>query len=138
MTNKYDLTYIKIAETIAENSRDTRLKVGAVITSQDRNHVIAVAYNGGARGATNTNQDENGVTKDEVIHAEMNAIIQAARSTNSCVGGVMYLTHSPCQRCAAAVLQAGIIAVRFKEPYRDQTGVEYLKKYGVSVEQVRI
>lgn len=73
-------------------------------------------------------------TKPEVIHAEMNAIAKLAKSNNSGLDANLFVTHSPCIDCAKLIYQAGIRNVFYREHYRDNSGIEFLKKSGVKVE----
>ena len=130
--SSFDTTFLKVAEVIGERSKSTRLKVGAVLTKDNR--IIATGYNGLVSGVKpDVLEDENGVTKKEVIHAELNCIISCARNGVSCEGATLYITHSPCESCAALIAQSGIKKVVFKEYYRDLSGIEKLKSYGVEV-----
>jgi dCMP deaminase len=130
--SSFDTTFLKVAEVIAERSKSTRLKVGAVLVKDKR--IISTGYNGLVSGVEpDVLEDENGVTKKEVIHAELNCIISCARNGISCEGATLYLTHSPCESCAALIAQSGIKKVIFKEYYRDLSGIEKLKSYGVKV-----
>lgn len=130
--SSFDTTFLKVAEVIAERSKSTRLKVGAVLVKDKR--IISTGYNGLVSGVEpDVLEDENGVTKKEVIHAELNCIISCARNGVSCEGATLYLTHSPCESCAALIAQSGIKKVIFKEYYRDLSGIEKLKSYGVEV-----
>lgn len=74
-------------------------------------------------------------TKPEVIHAESNAISKLAKSSNSGIGADIFITHAPCMDCAKLIYQSGIRRVFYSENYRDSSGVEFLKKSGVEVEQ---
>lgn len=121
--------YLKIAENIAGFSRAIRKKVGAVIVSPE-GKIIGTGYNGTPAGTDNS-CEHDGVTKPEVIHAELNAIFNA--TTQNLAGSTLYLTYSPCVPCASAIVQKKFKEVIFVEPYRCLTGVEYCKKYGVEV-----
>jgi len=130
--SSFDTTFLKVAEVIAERSKSTRLKVGAVLVKDKR--IISTGYNGLVSGVEpDVLEDENGVTKKEVIHAELNCIISCARNGISCEGATLYLTHSPCEACAALIAQSGIKKVIFKEYYRDLSGIDKLKFYGVKI-----
>ena len=72
-------------------------------------------------------------TKPEVLHAESNAIAKLARSTNSGLGADLFVTHSPCLDCAKLIYQSGISRVWFGSHYRDDSGIDFLKKSGVEV-----
>ena len=128
-----------VAKRFAQLSSAKRLQVGAIIVKDDR--IISIGYNGMPAGWTNECEtifyDENGTevlkTKDEVIHAEANAIAKLAKSSESGDGATMFLTHAPCIHCAKQIYTAGIKKVYFGEPYRDESGVAFLMKCGVSV-----
>ena len=75
-------------------------------------------------------------TKSEVLHAESNAIAKLAKSNNSGLGADIFITHAPCMECAKLIYQSGIRRVYFNQNYRDDAGVEFLKKSGITVEQV--
>ena len=75
----------------------------------------------------------NLVTKPEVIHAEINAIAKLAKSTESGDGAVMFITHAPCLDCAKLIFQSGITKVWYKTEYRDDSGVKFLLKSGITV-----
>jgi dCMP deaminase len=75
-------------------------------------------------------------TKPEVLHAESNAIAKLAKSTNSGMGATMFVTHAPCMECAKLIYQSGIGHVLYRSAYRDTSGVAFLEKSGVKVEQV--
>lgn len=121
-----DHMYMDFAVRVSQNSRATRKKVGCVIVKDD--NVIAYGWNGTAKGEDNCCEDENGVTKEGVIHAEHNAIIKLARSGNSSEDSTVYLTMQPCEKCAAMLIQAGVKRVVYFEAYRLNTGVDMLKK----------
>jgi dCMP deaminase len=76
------------------------------------------------------------VTKDEVLHAESNAIAKLAKSNDSGLGSNLFVTHSPCIHCAKLILQSGISHVYYGENYRDDAGITFLKKSGITVEQI--
>ena len=110
--SKFDIAHMKAAEVYAQLSRDPHTKVGCVLVKD--NYVIATGYNGTPRGHDNATKDMNGKTLPTVIHAEMNAISQAARSTVSTIGAVAYTTMHPCFTCAIHLYQAGITKVYYK------------------------
>jgi len=136
-----DETYMGTAMLHARLSKAIRAQVGAVlVTSQG---VTLTGYNGTPAGlrneCENVKWDSNGdtylVTKPEVIHAELNCILKAAREGVSCIGATMYVTLSPCVPCAAMMIQAGITRLVYKDTYRDQGGTDLLQLAGVVVEQ---
>ena len=107
--NKFDDKYLKMAEIWAQNSYCKRRQVGALIV-KDR-MIISDGYNGTPSGFENICEDENGVTKPYVLHAEANAISKVAKSGNSSEGSTLYVTASPCIECAKLIIQAGITRV---------------------------
>ena len=118
----------------AENSYCERRKVGAIIVKNSM--IISDGFNGTPSGFENVCEDESGITKPYVLHAEANAITKVARSNNSSAGATLYITASPCLECAKLIIQAGIERVVFHELYRITDGVELLKRAGVRCEQI--
>lgn len=76
-------------------------------------------------------------TKPEVLHAESNAIAKLAKSHNSGLGATMFITHAPCLDCAKLIYQSGIGSVLYRNSYRDTSGITFLEKSGVKVEQLK-
>lgn len=149
MKEKFKQAYMKTAETFAELSHARRLHVGAIIVKDDR--IISIGYNGMPAGWDNNCEDtvvenyagfEGAIhsvklkTKPEVLHAETNAIAKLARSTESGLNATMFITHSPCLDCAKLIYQSGINAVYYGNDYRDETGIQFLKKSGITVEKI--
>lgn len=132
-----DKTYMNFAIELAKNSKAIRAKVGAVLVTSDE--VVLTGYNGTPRGADNTAEFKNEqgelVTKPDVLHAELNCILKAARQGVSCKGATVYVTLSPCVHCAAMLVQVGIKRLVYGCVYRDNTGIKYLTKHGVCVER---
>ena len=131
---KFDKAYLEMAAVWARNSYCKRRQVGALIV-KDR-MIISDGYNGTPSGFENVCEDENGVTKPYVLHAEANAITKVAKSGNSSEGATLYVTASPCVECAKLIIQAGIRRVVYKDSYRLNDGIESLQKSGIEVEQV--
>ena len=131
---KYDLAYLAMAKRWGELSHCTRKKVGALIV-KDR-MIISDGYNGTPTGFENPCEDEENYTKWYVLHAEANAILKVASSTQSCKGATLYLTLSPCRECSKLVYQAGIKRLVYDKAYKDTTGLEFLQKAGVEVVQL--
>lgn len=138
---------MKVAETYAELSSATRLKVGCVIVKNDT--IIGIGYNGMPSGWDNVCEEVDTPsmpylqgdgsilrTKKEVIHAEINAISKVARSTNSSDGAYMFITHAPCIECAKSLFQSGIKKVFYRNTYRSDDGLKFLEKCGVEIEKV--
>ena len=129
--NKFDIAYLKMATEWAKLSYCKRKKVGAIIV-KDRT-IISDGYNGTPSGFDNCCEDENGDTHWYVLHAEANAILKLASSTQSAKGATLYITMSPCKECSKLIHQSGIIRVVYKEAYRDTSGLEFLQKAGVEI-----
>lgn len=118
----------------ARNSYCRRRQVGALLV-KDR-MIISDGYNGTPSGFENVCEDENGVTKPYVLHAEANAITKVAKSGNSSEGATLYVTASPCLECSKLIIQAGIKRVVYKDSYRLADGIELLERAGIITEQV--
>ena len=129
-----DKRYIRMAQIWAENSYCNRRKVGALIVKDKM--IISDGYNGTPAGFENICEDENGLTKPYVLHAEANAITKIACSNNSSKGATMYVTTSPCIECAKLIIQAGIKRVVYSEKYRLEDGLELLRKANIEVEYI--
>jgi dCMP deaminase len=164
MKEKFKQAYMKTAETFAELSHARRLHVGAIVVKDDR--IISIGYNGMPAGWDNDCEykdymsrdaggwlnpdeieerwqylEEDGTrytlkTKPEVLHAETNAISKLAKSTESGDGAAIFITHSPCLDCAKLIYQSGINSVFYRNHYRSEDGIEFLKKSGVTVEKL--
>ena len=128
---RYDKAYLRMAQTWAELSHCERKKVGALIVRDGR--IISDGYNGTPAGFPNCCEDQQGNTEWYVLHAEANAILKVARSTNDCSGATLFITLSPCKDCSKLVLQAGIKRVVYMMEYKDTTGVDFLRSAGVEV-----
>ncbi|MCW2120442.1 deoxycytidylate deaminase [Flavobacterium sp. 7A] len=133
--NKYDKAYLRIATEWGQLSYCKRKKVGAIIV-KDR-MIISDGYNGTPSGFENCCEDEEGVTRWDVLHAEANAILKVARSTQSCEGATLYITLSPCKECSKLIHQSGIKRVVYNNGYRDESGIDFLKKAGVVVDHIK-
>src|SRR5690554_7757026 len=131
--NKYDKAYLCIAKEWGQLSYCKRRKVGA-ISVKDR-MIISDGYNGTPSGFENCCEDNEGITKWYVLHAEANAILKVAKSTQSCKDATLYITMSPCKECSKLIHQAGIVRVVYIYNYRDNSGIEFLEKAGVEVVQ---
>jgi dCMP deaminase len=115
--NKWHYYYMNVAKISADLSKSKRLKVGAVIVKN--NAIISTGYNGLPSGyEPDVLEDDNDVTKPEVIHAELNALLHCSKQGISCQDATLYVTHSPCRHCAALIAQAGIKEVYYLEEYR--------------------
>lgn len=124
-----DRRYLRMAAIWAENSYCQRRKVGAIIVKDSM--IISDGFNGTPSGFENVCEDEDGVTKPYVLHAEANAITKVARSNNSSDGATLYITASPCVECSKLIIQSGIKRVVFNELYRITDGIDLLERAGV-------
>jgi dCMP deaminase len=156
MKDKFIDFYMKIAESTAQLSSAVRLKVGSVIVKG--NSIISYGYNGMPSGWDNvcenietcydvrdthhiddwtynevTKQYTRLKTKPETLHAESNALMKVARSTESSEGATLFCTHAPCMDCAKLIYQAGISTVYYRNQYRSTDGIEFLRDSGVDV-----
>jgi len=131
---KYDKAYLRMATEWGKLSYCERKQVGAIIV-KDR-MIISDGYNGTPTGFENYCEDDAGYTKWYVLHAEANAISKVASSTQSCKGGTLYITLSPCKECSKLIHQAGIVRVVFSEAYKDDSGIRFLEKAGIDVKHV--
>ena len=138
MSDTFDDVYMGTALLHAKKSKAVRAKVGAVLVT--KTGIIIPGYNGTPSGTDNaceeTAIDGGLITKPEVLHAELNTIMKAAREGVSVLGSTVYVTLSPCLPCSAMLLQAGISRLIYKDKYRDNSGVEYLQKYGIECHQM--
>ena len=125
-----------MAETWGKLSYCKRRQVGAIIVKNRM--IISDGYNGTPTGFENVCEDEENYTKWYVLHAEANAILKVASSTQSCDGATLYVTLSPCRECSKLIHQSGISKVVYSEAYKDLSGVEFLKKAGVIVNQISL
>ena len=131
---RYDRAYLRLAKNWSLLSYCERKKVGAIIVKNGV--IISDGYNGTPSGFDNFCETTNGETHWYVLHAEANAILKVAKSTNNCSGSTLYLTHSPCKDCSKMVLQAGIVRVVFIDKYKDPAGVDFLSSAGVETLQI--
>tara|TARA_B100001287_G_C22548480_1_gene465663 strand:+ start:454 stop:876 length:423 start_codon:yes stop_codon:yes gene_type:complete len=134
MTNKekqYHITYLKMALVWSTLSKSKRKKVGALVVKG--NTIISDGFNGTPTGFPNDCEDVNGNTHWYVLHAEANAILKTARSTQDISGSTLYVTLSPCRDCCKLIIQSGIKKVIYIEDYRDLDGIKVLKSAGIEV-----
>lgn len=131
---KYDIAYLRMAREWSELSYCKRKKVGAIIVKDKM--IISDGYNGTPSGFENFCEDEEGYTKWYVLHAEANAILKVASSTQSCNGATLYITMSPCKECSKLIHQAGITRVVYRDGYKDDSGLAFLEKAGVEIEHI--
>lgn len=128
---KYDSAYLKMAFEWGKLSHCKRKQVGALIVKGRM--IISDGFNGTPTGFDNCCEDDEGLTKWEVLHAEANAILKVATSTQSADGATLYITLSPCTQCSKLIYQAGIKRVVFANAYKDTAGIDFLKKAGVEI-----
>lgn len=128
---KYDLAYLRMAREWSELSYCKRKKVGALIVKDKM--IISDGYNGTPTGFENICEDDEGYTKWYVLHAEANAILKVASSTQSCKGATLYITMSPCKECSKLIHQAGITRLVYKDEYKDDSGIDFLTRAGVEI-----
>jgi dCMP deaminase len=142
MKQKWIDAFMDTAERFAQLSSAKRLQVGAVVVKDNR--IISIGYNGMPSGWDNTceeiieTHEDGGVitkTKDEVIHAEANAISKLAKSGDSGDGADLFCTHAPCIHCAKIIYGAGVKKVYYRNSYRDEVGLQFLERCGISIEK---
>jgi dCMP deaminase len=165
MKEKFVNAYMDVAERFAELSSARRLHVGAIVVKDDR--IISIGYNGMPSGWENDCEykdydlardfngnyfphsekeypleDERGryklKTRSEVLHAERNALDKLAKGNEGGLGSTMFITHAPCLECAKSIYGAGISHVFYRDTYRSEDGIQFLKKCGVSIEKLSI
>lgn len=133
---RYDRAYLRMALEWSKLSHCKRKQVGALIVNEGM--VISDGYNGTPAGFNNCCEDDEGNTHWYVLHAEANAILKVAKSTNNAKGGTLYLTLSPCKECSKLVLQSGIKRVVFINAYKDNSGIQFLNEAGVETIQIEL
>ncbi|NNK28674.1 MAG: dCMP deaminase family protein, partial [Flavobacteriaceae bacterium] len=131
---KYDKAYLRIANEWGKLSYCKRRQVGALIV-KDR-MIISDGYNGTPSGFENFCEDDDGYTKWYVLHAEANAILKVASSTQASKGATLYITLSPCKECSKLIHQAGIVRVVYAQAYKDDSGIQFLKKAGIDLQLI--
>lgn len=135
---EYHRYFMEVAELTSKLSYARRNKVGAIIVKNNR--ILTHGHNGTPVGYDNNCENENSdgtlTTKDEVIHAEANALYYCAKYGISTDGATLYVTMSPCVKCAQAIIQAGIKNIFYRIKYRDTFGIEFLKKNNIKITQI--
>jgi dCMP deaminase len=138
--NRWDRAHMLSAENYAALSRARRLRVGCVIVKNDR--IISIGYNGMPAGWDNDCEvivvdglTSSLVTRPEVLHAETNAIAKLASSHESGAGATCFVTHAPCLDCSKLIYQSGLTRVVYRNSYRDRTGLDFLERSGIEVQQ---
>ena len=163
MKPKIIKAHMEVAGTYAKLSTARRLQVGAIVVKDDR--IISIGYNGMPAGWDNDCEyrdydlardfngnyfaysykeypleDEHGryklKTRPEVLHAEANAIAKVARSPESAENSAIFVTHAPCIECAKLIYQSGIKQVFYRDNYRSEAGVAFLKQAGITINKV--
>lgn len=132
---KYDQAYMRMAFEWSKLSYCERKQVGAIIV-KDR-MIISDGFNGTPTGFENPCEDKEGNTKWYVLHAEANAILKVASSTQSCKDSTLYITLSPCKECSKLIHQSGIKRVVYAQAYKDDMGLEFLEKAGVELTHLK-
>ena len=132
--NKYDKAYLRIAAEWSKLSYCKRKQVGAIIVRDQM--IISDGYNGTPSGFENCCEDANGITQWYVLHAEANAILKVAKSTQTCENSTLYITLSPCKECSKLIHQSGIKRVVYQNGYSDLSGIDFLIKAGIAVTQI--
>ena len=141
LQKELDKTFLDMATSFAKLSKAKRRQVGCIIVKDGQ--IISNGYNGTPSGFNNDCEepvfrdvDDCYVlqTKAEVLHAESNALMKLAMSTNSSKGATMYLTCAPCFDCSKLIIQSGIVRVVYSEGYRVLTGVALLEKANIIIE----
>lgn len=146
MKQKWVDAFMDTAERFAQLSSAKRLQVGAVVVKDNR--IISIGYNGMPSGWDNVCEEvvtptlpylqgdgPTLKTKDEVIHAEANAISKLAKSGDSGDGADLFCTHAPCIHCAKIIYGAGVKKVYYRNSYRDEAGLQFLERCGISIEK---
>ena len=131
---KYDKAYLRLAKSWSSLSHCVRKKVGAIIVKDGM--IISDGFNGTPSGFDNSCENVQGETHWYVLHAEANAILKVAKSSNNCKGSTLYITLSPCKDCSKLILQAGIKRVVYQNLYKDASGLEFLKGAGIELLQI--
>ncbi len=131
---KYDKAYLRMASEWGKLSYCERKQVGAIIVKDKM--IISDGYNGTPSGFENFCEDDEGYTKWYVLHAEANAILKVASSTQSCKGATLYITLSPCKECSKLIHQAGIVRVVYNQAYKDNSGLKFLEKAGIEIHHI--
>lgn len=129
-----DRRYLRMAHIWAENSYCQRRQVGALIVKNKM--IISDGYNGTPSGFENVCEDEDGLTKPYVLHAEANAITKIARSGNNSDGATLYVTDAPCIECSKLIIQAGIKRVVYDKQYRLAEGLQLLERAGIEIKHI--
>lgn len=133
---RYDLAYLRMAKEWAKLSHCARKQVAALLVKNGV--IISDGYNGTPSGFPNACENDLGETHWYVLHAEANAILKVARSTNNAHGSTLYITLSPCRDCCKLILQSGITRMVYLNAYKDTTAIDFLRNSGVEVVQRKL
>lgn len=133
---KYDKAYLRMAKEWGQLSHCERKKVGAIIVKDGM--IISDGYNGTPSGFENPCEDEEGYTKWYVLHAEANALMKVAKSTNNMNEATLYITLSPCRECSKLIHQAGVKRLVYLDEYKDRSGLDFLKDAGIDLVHIPI
>ena len=128
---RYDQAYLKMALEWSKLSHCKRKQVGALILKDKM--INSDGYNGTPTGFDNCCEDDEGNTKWHVLHAEANAILKVASSTQACQGATLYITLSPCKECSKLIHQSGIRRMVYANAYKDDSGIEFLRKANIEI-----
>lgn len=134
MKNEIKKLYLNMAYKVSKLSYCKRLQVGCVIVAGD---TIVFGYNGTPPGWDNQCEDDNGITKREVIHAEANAIAKLAKGSGNGKDASVFITHAPCNECAKQLATMEVKEVYYINNYRTQDGVQHLEQCGIPVYQLQ-
>lgn len=147
MRVSWDEYFMEIAEIVKTRSTCIRRQIGAVIVKDNR--IITTGYNGAPSGCRHCTEigscyrQEHNIPSGErhelcrAIHAEQNAIIQAAKIGNTTDGATIYVTNQPCVICAKMCINAGIKRIVYKDGYPDDLAMQMLKEAGVQVDVLK-
>jgi len=130
---RYDLAYLRMAKEWAKLSHCNRKQVAALLVKNGV--IISDGYNGTPSGFPNACENDLGETHWYVLHAEANAILKVAKSTNNAHGSTLYITLSPCKDCCKLILQSGITRMVYLKAYKDTTAIDFLRNSGIEVVQ---
>jgi len=134
--DQFDRRYLQMARTWSKNSYCKRRQVGAIIVKDKM--IISDGYNGTPSGFENICEDDQGITKPYVLHAEANAITKVAKSNNSSENATLYITTAPCMECSKLIIQAGIRRVVYYDHYHTNEGIELLKRANIEIKCIEL
>ena len=143
----WDHYFMEITSVVAKRSTCLRRQIGAILVKEK--HILATGYNGAPKGLahcveTGCLRQQLGIPSGErhelcrALHAEQNAIIQAANLGVSIQGSTLYSTTAPCSLCAKMLINAGVVRVVFSGEYPDERAMDFFREAGVVVEQLKL